>query len=1379
MHVPVATNRAPNRISGRLFLALCLVALTASTVMPSRGRADTVTFASGSLIIPMDTDTTGNHASFNQNQGMWKAYGLIYRLLQNGIPVGWAILPGKNFDAIDFSVTSARDRRTLTALGAWSYRGGPLIIDSADVPAALPLITAWWSANGNQPNVHEALAGFTADVNIVLRSAPRIANEAINAGITMAYYNAAGIPDQNGNPWTTASPNILDETEIAGGALFAQGVCRSRRYDTFVTPHNSGYTYSLTDPNNLGTQTYSQLDTFVHEGGGWTALCHSVLSNENNIRDLTVNGSAAVKSLFKTSLPGGQPGGFLTSSGFTTIDNTGGTWTVPTSAADLPLAQAVSTTVAQALPGGSVQTWPAPPASGAPSYYAATERVAYFDTVTVDHDHIVAGPYHNGTGLGKVSYLGGHSYSTAVPYAGNFEGPYLRAFYNSLFFNGSAVAKLDLTYAPSTFPQNGTQLLNVSVTNTGASTATAVGAVPGNVSIVLNPGFTYILTSLGPAPTVSPNTPSAGYTTLTWTNLGDVGGGQSVITIKLQLDAAVTSTAGLKQFGTFHATYGDVFGEGFTADVCREVQVSPVPAPTLSKTPASQGPFIPGDLITWTLSYSNPGAAALQNARLEDTLPPGFTFSSATPAATTVIPGNPAIVRWNLGTLAPGASGSITLTARAGAVTAGVGDPPTQVFTNTATLSGTDAGGTPFSNDASAAVSVQRLPLHIDKAVDQAFVTTLPSTVTYTLTPAFSGSQLLQSVRVMDPLPAGTTFVGAGQGGTFGAYVPIAAVPGNDPGPPVLDTAMSVSSNFVAQNGSVTVTLNVKSSVAVSTVSPSDLAIYGGVATCSGPAPASANVPAGGSGVNFSWTCTLQEPGEYLFSAGADDAAATTSWPDASSASVLVAATGGPNVVTWNLGSNVAGVPGETITSGYTAGVYGFRGGNTNTFQKYGINNAAWTPHANALNNIQKGGALTTNGAGTIYGLRGGGQQTFYSYDVATNVWTARANTGTNVDEGGSLVFLNVSGTDFVFALMGNGTGFRRYTVSSNTWTAMAATPNNVKKGGALTTDGTNTYALRGDRKNTFWRYNVGSNTWTVLANVPANVGWGGALSRVGGFIYALGGDGKQGFYRYDIGANSWTTLASTPGNVADGGALTTDGTYLYAFQGKSTAFWRYDIGSNTWTTLTPFTAATNQGGALVFVPGLNPQGRFTSMTGMPSLVVTGASIVVTFRIESSTAVNNVAAGSLTVTPTGGASCSSLTGPTLVSADDDIVDINDDVLYQWTCTAAAGATPGSLTFSAAATGAGPVAFPTATSNSVERRGDRRGTDRHALPELHDAGGKLRRLDGRRDVDPGESDGWKHCHADVHRAGRCAAAGIVADRQRGPSDGDQHAGGGGK
>ena len=97
---------------------------------------------------------------------------LLYRLLQNGVPVRWAILETKTATTdVDFAVTSVRDKRTNTALGAWSYRGGPFIIDSADAARALPIISAWWAANGNQPNVHEALAGaFDEELETVGRA---------------------------------------------------------------------------------------------------------------------------------------------------------------------------------------------------------------------------------------------------------------------------------------------------------------------------------------------------------------------------------------------------------------------------------------------------------------------------------------------------------------------------------------------------------------------------------------------------------------------------------------------------------------------------------------------------------------------------------------------------------------------------------------------------------------------------------------------------------------------------------------------------------------------------------------------------------------------------------------------------------------------------------------------------------------------------------------------------------------------------------------------------------------------------------------------------------------------------------------------------------
>ena len=716
--------------------------------------------------------------------------------------------------------------RTSTALGAWNYRGGPFIIDSADAAAARPIISSWWAANANQPNVHEALAGFSADTNVTLRSPPRIANEAINAGITIAYYNAAGIPDLNGSPWSTASPNILDQAEIAGRWPVRPG----QRLPAAQVRHlrHAAQRRLLLLAVGPDQPRDEDLRAARHVRAAGRRLDRALpLDPEQRERDRrpdAATASNAVKGLFKTSLPGGKPGGFLTTGGFPTIDNTGGTWAVHPGAAGLPTAQGVPTTAAQALPGGSVQTWPAPGNAGAPTYWPETERVASFTAAGgAQSDHIVSGTYHDGTGTGKLSYIGGHSFATGLPYSGNAEAPYLRAFYNSLFFNGSAVAKIDLTHSPATYPQNGTTLLTANIANTGGSVATNVG----NVTVTLAPGFTYADTTAGPAPNVSLDG-----RTLTWLGgLGDVPGGANAVTFKVAVAASVSSTTGVKQFGQLHATYGDVFGEGFTADVCRDITISPTPAPKLTKTPAQQGPVKTGSQVTWTLSYGNAGSAALLGTTLQDVLPPGFAYvsSSSTPnlGTPTVIPaGSGTIVRWSVGTLAANTpnAGTVTITARAGPVTDGSGDPPQQTLTNSATLAGKDAGGNPFTATASADVVVEALPITLDKTVDKAFLSPLPGTVTYTLKPRSSSADPLESARVIDPLPAGVSSppVTVGQGGTFGAYTPIPAKPGNDPGPPVLDTAMSVSTNVVSQGGSVSLTLNVKSSTAVSNVSPGE-----------------------------------------------------------------------------------------------------------------------------------------------------------------------------------------------------------------------------------------------------------------------------------------------------------------------------------------------------------------------------------------------------------------------------------------------------------------------------------------------------------------------------------------------------------------------------
>jgi uncharacterized repeat protein (TIGR01451 family) len=1268
-------------------LAALLILSTSLTGPVAVVEAAEPTFSAGSLVIPMDTTY--------QNYGMWRAYGLVYNLLSHGIPVSWAINPDKTFNGTDFTA-SAVDLRTAAVIGSHNYSGGPFIIDSAHAAQATPLIQAWWAKYANQPVVHTATAPFTANVDIVLKSPPRIANEAINAGISIAYYNAAGIPDLNGNPWSTTSPNILDQTEIANGALFSSGACSSRNFDVFVTPHNGGYSYSLTDPTNLGTRAYAQLDYFVQQGGGWIALCDSIVSNENAIARLYKYSSPSVRELFRSTVTGG----FLTLNGFSTISNKGGAWTVTEPA--LPVAQAVSTTVAQALPGGSVQTWP----RTSVSYYSQTEKIAHFSSAGAIHDFAINGVYHDGDGLGKVTYLGGHSYSTSLPYSSNFEAPYLRFFYNALFFNGAAVAKLDLTTSPLAIPQGLTSTVTIKLSNTGSSTATNAN----DVQIDLAAGVTYVNTIEGPPPVVSGD-PGIG-TTLSWASLDDIDGGQTALEIQVQMTPSATGDTGIAHLS---AWYGDVYDEAFTADLCRSIYVYPAPVPQITKEPGVQTVYTGGPL-TWTIAYRNSGSSPLLEGVVEDILPVGFVYAGATPSPSSVLPlpGGTTRIRWYVGTLPAGSTpATISLSAYASGT---VGS-----HTNSVALYGKDAYGVSYDATDTADVGVVAPPVTLAKTVspDGAVDVTTPGQVlTYTLRPSYNGTELLDSVLVSDPVPAYADYVSgsANAGGVYG-YVSLPQIDGLNDADQVIVTA-SVSPTTAAVGGTVTITVTLtnRTGGTLTNVRP-DLWERLGDAIIPVPSPTSVASLANGASATFTYSgVQMTQTGARSFQA---DGIATQSVPDdysfaeARSNTVLVTSflDAVDDIVTWRLGSNTAGIPGQTLISGFNAGIYGFRGANTKEFSKYVFLLHSWITRAQPTNGIEKGGALTVDpSTHTIYASEGNSKW-FYKYDIATNTWTRLADASDNFNEGGAVQYLQVGSNKYVYAILGNSNRFRRYNIGTSAWApvgTLANTPWTVKQGGALTTDGTYLYALQGDAKKGFARYNVATNTWTAMTSTPENVRWGGALTTVGSYIYALRGDGKKDFWRYDIANNSWSSMAPAPGNVNEGGALTNDGTYIYAFQGKTKEYWRYDVALNTWSLLPTvnFTGNVGQGGALVYDPGVPTRGYYGIMVADHSLVTTGDTVTLTLTLESSEAVTNVNPTSVTLNGTNGVSTSLVSGPTLVSADKNIADINDPVVYTWTYTVSAAAVtplPGILTFTAGGTGTGTggaVTFPAAVSRGI-------------------------------------------------------------------------------
>jgi uncharacterized repeat protein (TIGR01451 family) len=465
------------------------------------------TFAPGSLIVPMDTSY--------QDAGMLKAYGLVYSLLRQGVPVRWIIKQGKAFQQADFTAAGT-DVKTLAAIPSHAYRGGPFVIDSANAAAAMPIITAWQASNPTT-NVHLANVAFMGDVARYLVAAPRVAMHADgNQAIAISYLNAAGIPDSNLDPWPANSPDLLTPAEIAGptttshhdGALFdAEG---APLYCQFMSMH-----WGVNEAAAL-PEVVAEVRDFLHNNPvHFFAECQAVNAFENQ----------AAYGHFLT------PNGFVNKAQPANVDYYN---------ADLTFAQidgAFGTT------GGSEPAYALPPgdmykagnitmitAQGAPEGTWDLWMTGYVDGICKP------GVASCGT-VGKVSYLGGHQYSTNVPISSNPKTNGVRMFLNSLFDSNCASAEglpkitLDKTAPATTLSAD----LTFSLDYANAGPSVALGAV---LTDPLPAGSTFVSATGG-------GVFAGGVVTWSLGNLGVTETGNVSVTITLPALGTYTNTASL------------------------------------------------------------------------------------------------------------------------------------------------------------------------------------------------------------------------------------------------------------------------------------------------------------------------------------------------------------------------------------------------------------------------------------------------------------------------------------------------------------------------------------------------------------------------------------------------------------------------------------------------------------------------------------------------------------------------------------------------------------------------------------------------------------------------------------------------------------------
>ncbi|MEG1142336.1 MAG: hypothetical protein RSE41_07835, partial [Clostridia bacterium] len=552
------------------------------------------TILSESFIIPMDITY--------QDNGMFLAYGLVINLLKNNIPVKWSISNSKSFSGTDFTATTV-DYKTLVSNGSHNYSGGPFIIDVADTTNASPIINIWLSIYP-QTKVHKVTSNFNANISYTLIRPPRIAIDDSNSSIAYGYLNLANILDSTGSTWNKNSPSIFTSDNIGNGALFGYdntNPCKQIAYDIFISPHADDNTW--TNPINA-----TQLDVFSKNGGDIHSMCHSISAIEN------------------------YAGPFLTNTGIPNFQNKGDSATFTVINPPYPGVQAVNTSPSkpQSLPGGSEQTW----LTTDVLYNSNTKRQVYFTSKGQQYDFMVSGPYKNGTGSGIITYEGGHSYSTNIPYSSNSDGPYLRFFYNSLLLS-VAKPRITLTNIPKNLPALSSSTVLFTVSNSGGSDAQNTDLV-----IQLSP-----FTSYNSNASIAPSSISPDGKTLTWTQ-SDLSGHTSPGPI-LTFTANITPPAnGYQSIATYTSHYSSIDSMPFTASYCLSIKASAGANPLITKIPLSTTSS-PNSPITWTIIAKNTGVLSLNNLILTDTLPNKVSFVSSTPSPTsTTVIGSSTSLQW-------------------------------------------------------------------------------------------------------------------------------------------------------------------------------------------------------------------------------------------------------------------------------------------------------------------------------------------------------------------------------------------------------------------------------------------------------------------------------------------------------------------------------------------------------------------------------------------------------------------------------------------------------------------------------------------------------------------------------------------------------------
>jgi uncharacterized repeat protein (TIGR01451 family) len=267
----------------------------------------------------------------------------------------------------------------------------------------------------------------------------------------------------------------------------------------------------------------------------------------------------------------------------------------------------------------------------------------------------------------------------------------------------------------------------VTLTNKGPDAATGV-----TVADSLPPGLTLVSA-----------TPSQGtFTGGVWT----VGEVDTTAPATLTLTATVISPNA--QTNTATISHGDQFDPNPANNSASATETPQQADLAVMKSVSNPTPNV-GDTITFTVTLTDRGPDTATNVSVQDLLPAGLTFVSATPSQGSYSNTTGA---WTVGTVTTTMPQTLTIHAT-------VASP--NALTNTATISHSDQFD---PNTANNSASANETPQQADLAVMKSFSNQTPNvddTITFTVTLTDNGPDTATNVMVQDLLPAGLTFVDA------------------------------------------------------------------------------------------------------------------------------------------------------------------------------------------------------------------------------------------------------------------------------------------------------------------------------------------------------------------------------------------------------------------------------------------------------------------------------------------------------------------------------------------------------------------------------------------------------------------------------------------